>query len=63
MARKTVLVSDLSGNEIPDDQHVELVANFRGDRYTADVLKEEVSQLLAVATKGRRRGRPRVKTA
>lgn len=61
MARKTVLVSDLSGREIPEGQHALVAITVTGSRYTADVIKDEVENLLAVAAKGKKRGRPSTK--
>lgn len=59
MARKTVLVSDLSGKEIPEGQHALVAITVNGSRYSADVIREEVDHLIQVAAQGKKRGRPR----
>ena len=57
MAKKTVFVSDLTGDEIRDSQHAEVVINYgdaRRGRVVLDVNADEVDDL---ARKGRRQAR------
>jgi hypothetical protein len=68
MARKTVLVSDLSGKEIRDPKDSAKVAITYGDarrgRVELDVLASEVDDLASKGTKTARRGRkPKAETA
>ena len=61
MARKTVLVSDLSGNEIRDEKDSAQVTIRYGDarrgQVTLDVLASEVDDLAGKGRKTARRGR------
>jgi hypothetical protein len=59
MARKTVtvMISDLSGQEIPDDQYAKVVITNGNSRYVADVSRIEVAELIANARKSKRPGR------
>lgn len=57
MAKKTILVSDLTGAEIKNSEHARVVVTHGRDRYEADVAIGELSELLAVARKGKQRGR------
>lgn len=64
MARKTVtiMISDLSGEEIPSDQYAKVVISNGSYRYTADVKLHEVADIVVKARKSKRPGR-RVKAA
>jgi hypothetical protein len=61
VARKTVLVSDISGREIRDERDSAKVAITYGDarrgRVELDVLASEVDELASKGTKRARRGR------
>ena len=60
MARKTVLVSDLSGKEIDESNAAQLVINYRDarrGRVVLDVNADEVDDLARRGTKQARRGR------
>ena len=61
MARKTVLVSDISGTEIRDGQQSATVTIRYGDarrgQVVLDVLAEEVDELATRGRKTARRGR------
>ena len=60
MARKTVLVSDLTGKEIDESNAAQLVINYRDarrGRVVLDVNAEEVDDLARRGTKQARRGR------
>jgi hypothetical protein len=60
MARKTVLVSDLTGKEIEESNAAQLVINYRDarrGRVVLDVNAEEVDDLARRGTKQARRGR------
>ena len=61
MARKTVLVSDLSGQEIGDDNDAAQVvikySDARKGQVVLDVLASEVDDLARKGTKTARRGR------
>jgi hypothetical protein len=59
MARKTVtvMISDLSGEEIPADQYAKVVITNGSSRYIADVRTSEVAELIAKGRKTKRSGR------
>jgi hypothetical protein len=57
MARKTVLVSDLSGEEIPEGKYVHVAISDGSNRYDLDVIDDEVAELVAKGRKSKRRGR------
>jgi len=60
MARKTVLVSDLTGKDIDESNAAQLVINYRDarrGRVVLDVNAEEVDDLARRGTKQARRGR------
>ncbi len=61
MARKTVLVSDLTGKEIRDEKDSAQVVIKHGDarrgQITLDVLASEVDELASKGRKTARRGR------
>jgi hypothetical protein len=61
MARKTVLVSDLSGREIGDESDAAQVvikySDARKGQIVLDVLASEVADLASKGTKTARRGR------
>ena len=60
MARKTVLVSDLTGKEIGESNAAQLVINYRDarrGRVVLDVNADEVDDLARRGTKQARRGR------
>jgi hypothetical protein len=60
MARRTILVSDLSGKEIDDANAAQVVikyADARRGQVVLDVNADEVSDLAAKGTKQARRGR------
>ena len=60
MARKTVLVSDLTGKEIDESNAAQLVINYRDarrGRVVLDVNADEVDDLARKGTKQARRGR------
>ena len=60
MARKTVLVSDLSGEEIPDGKGATVTINFRNARkgvIVLDVTDSEAEQMGATGRRQARRGR------
>jgi hypothetical protein len=68
MARKTVLVSDLTGKEIRDEKDAAQVVIKYGDarrgQVTLDVLASEVDDLASKGRKTARRGRkPKAETA
>jgi hypothetical protein len=60
MARKTVLVSDLTGKEIEESNAAQVVINYRDarrGRVVLDVNADEVDDLARRGTKQARRGR------
>ena len=60
MARKTVLVSDLTGKEIDESNAAQLIINYRDarrGRVVLDVNADEVDDLARKGTKQARRGR------
>ena len=60
MARKTVLVSDLTGKEIDESNAAQLVINYRDarrGRVVLDVNADEVDDLARRGMKQARRGR------
>jgi hypothetical protein len=60
MARKTVLVSDLTGEEIADSRAAQLVINYadaRRGRVVLDVNADEVEDLARRGKRQQRRGR------
>ena len=60
MARKTLLVSDLTGKEIDESNAAQLVTNYRDarrGRVVLDVNADEVDDLARRGTKQARRGR------
>lgn len=60
MARKTVLISDLTGKEIADGKGAQLVINYsdaRRGRVVLDVNADEVDDLARKGQKQARRGR------
>jgi hypothetical protein len=60
MARKTILVSDLTGKEIDESNAAQLVINYRDarrGRVVLDVNADEVDDLARRGTKQARRGR------
>ena len=60
MARKTVLLSDLTGKEIDESNAAQLVINYRDarrGRIVLDVNADEVDDLARRGTKQARRGR------
>ena len=62
MARKTVLVSDISGREIPDRDAAKVTITYsdaRRGQIVLDVLSSEVDDLASKGTKQARRGRPK----
>lgn len=62
MARKTVLVSDISGTEIADGQGATLTITYHEARrgiVKLDVRANEVADLASKGQKQGRRGRPR----
>ena len=60
MARRTIIVSDLTGKEINDRDSAQLIINYsdaRRGRVVLDVNASEVDDLAAKGTKQARRGR------
>jgi hypothetical protein len=60
LARKTIFVSDLSGEEIRDGKSARITINFpdaRKGTYVLDVTEEEAEELGRKGTKQARRGR------
>lgn len=57
MARQTVLVSDLSGEQIPDGEYVHIAITDGQTRYDIDARQSEVSELIEKGRKSKRRGR------
>lgn len=61
MARKTILVSDLSGKEIKDGDgaHVQITLEATPDaRFVAEVAATEIEDLIGASVKTKKRGRP-----
>jgi hypothetical protein len=66
MARKTILVSDLTGKEIDDRNAAQVAITYRDarrGRIVLDVLADEVEDLARKGTKQARRGRKPKETA
>ena len=62
MARRTVLVSDLSGRSIPEGKAATITIKFTDARkgvYVLDLTEEEAEELGSKGRKQARRGRPR----
>lgn len=60
MARRTIIVSDLTGKEISEDRAAQVTikyADARRGQVVLDVNADEVSDLAAKGTKQARRGR------
>ncbi len=60
MAHKTIVVSDLTGDEIDEKNAAQLIINYRDarrGRIVLDVNASEVEDLAAKGTKQARRGR------
>jgi hypothetical protein len=57
MARKTVLVSDLSGNEIPDGKGAQVVIKYHDSRRGQVVLDVNADEVEDLASKGQRQAR------
>ncbi len=60
MARKTILVSDLTGKEIDDKSAAKVTINFADARkgtIVLDVNESEISDLISKGTRQARRGR------
>ena len=55
MARKTVLVSDLTGNEI--ENHAKVTITYGDARLGSVVLDVDVSEIQELTSKGRKQGR------
>lgn len=62
MATQTITVSDLTGKQIPADQHAKITITMRNTTYTLDALDSEVAELTAKGRKTAKRGRPRKTT-
>jgi hypothetical protein len=62
MARKTVLVSDISGDPIPEGEYVHVSITDGSNRYDLDAKESEVVDLTAKARKTKKRGRKRKET-
>jgi len=60
VARTTVLVSDISGKQIPEGEYVHVAITDGNNRYDLDALNSEVEQLMSKARKTKRRGRKKV---
>lgn len=57
MARKTMLVSDLSGEPLDEANSARVVITIDGDRYDLDVKRKEIEHFLVVGRKTKVRGR------
>jgi hypothetical protein len=57
MARKTIFVSDLSGESLDEASAAKVAITCNGDRFELDVKTTEVEHLIAVAHKTKVRGR------
>lgn len=57
MAKKSIVVSDLSGAQVEDGQGAQVVITTADARYELDVTVEEVESLMAVGRKVAKRGR------
>jgi hypothetical protein len=60
MARRTIIVSDLTGDEIAENQAAQVIikyADARRGQIVLDVNADEVNDLAAKGTKQARRGR------
>jgi ribosomal protein L4 len=66
MARRTILISDLTGKEINEREAAQVVIKYsdaRRGQVVLDVNASEVEDLAAKGTKQARRGRPRTSSA
>lgn len=59
MARTTVLVSDVSGEQIPEGEYVHVAITDGSNRYDIDAIKSEVQELIDKGRQSKRRGRKR----
>ncbi len=57
MARSTILVSDISGEQIPEGEYVHVSVTDGSNRYDLDARNTEVAELIAKARKSKKRGR------
>lgn len=57
MAKKLVLVSDLSGEEIPEGAGAKIAITTNGARFELDTKREEVENLISAGRKVGKRGR------
>jgi len=61
MARKTILVSDLSGQEIKNGEgaHVQITLESKpNSRFIAEVAATEIDDLIGASVETKKRGRP-----
>ncbi len=61
MARKTVFVSDISGEPLDITQAAHVTITSNGDRWTLDVKRSEVETLIQVGRKSKTPGRKKSK--
>ena len=61
MARKTILVSDLTGEEIKEGDGASVVITLEAkpeSRFVAEVAATEIDDLIGVSVETKKRGRP-----
>lgn len=63
MARTTVLISDISGQQIPEGEYVHVAITDGTARYDLDAINSEVAELIAKGRKSKRRGRKKASAA
>jgi len=57
MAKQTVIVSDISGKLLSDDERIRVTLTNGNTAWVLDAAKSELKDLLKVATEQRKRGR------
>jgi hypothetical protein len=57
MARTTILVSDISGEQIPEGEYVHVAITEGATRYDVDAIRSEIQELIEKGRKSKRRGR------
>lgn len=62
MARKTVIVSDITGEPLDTETAVRVSITQNGERYELDANRKEVQHLIQVGRKSKTRGRKKKAT-
>ncbi|GIV03704.1 MAG: hypothetical protein KatS3mg015_2534 [Fimbriimonadales bacterium] len=63
MARKTVLISDLSGDPIAENDYARVTIMHGSSRYVLDVRVQEITNLIESGRSTKKPGRPKKNSA